>query len=856
MEIGKHIGRHVYVHTSALSCLDAQASHLVARALAITKVQPECFNVLRLEADTEAVALLHYPSFFDKAFPVLAHSWRIQVDSGEWSYRTYEQSSNPPILHRKELLLASDDPRLPLFRSLTSELEKLGFFDDPVRIGFQMQWAQLLRQRGFQVIGHQLVPIGNDEGDADYTPEEATASPGIARHLTALKRATLSAPIQLLHSHHFLDGTFSVFDYGCGHGSDIRGLTELGLECAGWDPYFLPNASLKDADIVNLGFVINVIEDPAERRTALAKAWTLANRLLVVSAMISTERSIEGTPYADGVVTRRRTFQKYYTQNELRDYLASTLGTAPVSVAPGIFFIFKSEELEQRFQSGRYRTRLRLFPRALLARPEQPQRPPRPARLTVYDLHRPLIDTVWKQALELGREPIDEEVPQLDEVKAVLGSPRRALSIASRHQNPAALIQARQQRADDRLVFFALQEFQKRPPYRHLSASLQRDVRAFFGDYKTARIRGRQILQEAAIPDLIESACSDASAKGLGFHYPGKSLELPGHSVPRLPPILRVYVGCAALLDDDHAAADLVKIHIRTGKVSFMKYNDFAGLPLPRLVKRTKINLRTQAIQTFEYGKEFEPPILYLKSRYMNEEDELYPEQVRFDEELRRIVDVAGFGPSLGMLALALKKARKSIKGFEIIPDHGIPHIDDPCGRFFTYRQLIECGETQARLGMGNLPKQGQSYTALHDLATHLIDPIIEYFGSIELTYGFCSAELASCIHARIAPSLDQHAAHELKKTGALICSRKGAAVDFLVRDENMREVAEWIATNLPFDRLYYYGPTRPVHVSYGPENSRKAYEMVPSQRGTLIPRPFVITAASSQPLVQPRKDS
>lgn len=31
-------------------------------------------------------------------------------------------------------------------------------------------------------------------------------------------------------------------------------------------------------------------------------------------------------------------------------------------------------------------------------------------------------------------------------------------------------------------------------------------------------------------------------------------------------------------------------------------------------------------------------------------------------------------------------------------------------------------------------------------------------------------------------------------------------AVDFIVEDENMREVVVWIFQNVPFDRLYFYG--------------------------------------------------
>ena len=73
----------------------------------------------------------------------------------------------------------------------------------------------------------------------------------------------------------------------------------------------------------------------------------------------------------------------------------------------------------------------------------------------------------------------------------------------------------------------------------------------------------------------------------------------------------------------------------------------------------------------------------------------------------------------------------------------------------------------------------------------------------MRLTYGFSSPELARQIEGRIAPKLDQHAACELNRKGAPVCRRLGAAVDFIVEDENMEEVARWIINNLSFDRLY-----------------------------------------------------
>ncbi len=92
--------------------------------------------------------------------------------------------------------------------------------------------------------------------------------------------------------------------------------------------------------------------------------------------------------------------------------------------------------------------------------------------------------------------------------------------------------------------------------------------------------------------------------------------------------------------------------------------------------------------------------------------------------------------------------------------------MDDVCGRFLTYPQLIEYGETQARTGMPNLPRTPDSWSALLDLTTQILDPVIDWFGMVRLTYGFCSPELAREIPGRIDPKLDQHAAHEGNRRG------------------------------------------------------------------------------------------
>lgn len=179
------------------------------------------------------------------------------------------------------------------------------------------------------------------------------------------------------------------------------------------------------------------------------------------------------------------------------------------------------------------------------------------------------------------------------------------------------------------------------------------------------------------------------------------------------------------------------------------------------------------------------------------------------------ILDQFTTHPTREILEAALEEKRMEISGLRLARSTKIPPLDQACGTNFKFRDLIECGETQARLQLSNIPLNPDTYNALFDLCNLVLDPVIDYFGGINLTYGFSSPALSAKIDARIAPKLDQHAGHECNRLGMPVCDRLEAAVDFSVDDENMLEVAQWIVSNTPFDRLYFYGADRPLHVSY-----------------------------------------
>jgi len=73
--------------------------------------------------------------------------------------------------------------------------------------------------------------------------------------------------------------------------------------------------------------------------------------------MLGEQSPERGRLFQDGVLTSRNTFQKYFSQNELREFLRHVLDEEPVAVGPGVFFIFKNKETEQSFLEQRYRHR-------------------------------------------------------------------------------------------------------------------------------------------------------------------------------------------------------------------------------------------------------------------------------------------------------------------------------------------------------------------------------------------------------------------------------------------------------------------------------------------------------------------
>lgn len=493
----------------------------------------------------------------------------------------------------------------------------------------------------------------------------------VNRHKTAIARSQLSTPMQLLARHGFLDGEHSLLDYGCGRGDDLAILEEAQLPVRGWDPHYRPDGDLTSpADVVNLGFVLNVIESPEERAEALRRAFSLTQKCLAVAVMVVGKSSTEGLkPYQDGYLSKRGTFQKYYTQSELLHFASNVLSAQPVTVAPGVVFIFRDEITEQRFFRNRHRREPRLAELLEIVSPLTAKRAR--SRQTITEQYWESLQALWQRTVQLGRLPGEGELDADLErtVCGEIGSIRKAAALARKAFGLRALNEARAARSEDLTVYFALQAFNRRPRYKELPVELQRDVKAFFGTYKSAEEAGRNLLFSLGEPSTIQKACNEAAKNGLGFLEEDHSLHLQAALVERLPAPLRVYIACAEHLYGDVDSADIVKIHIRSGKLSLMYFDDFDGKALPALVERVKIKLRDLDVDFFDYRRYESPPVLYLKSRYMAPCQRGYRRQQAFDNQLLALeaFDFSEHGPSSAEFWATLSNLKLEVRDFELV---------------------------------------------------------------------------------------------------------------------------------------------------------------------------------------------
>lgn len=473
----------------------------------------------------------------------------------------------------------------------------------------------------------------------------------IDRSRTAISRRDISRPVRLALEEGFINKGTRFFDYGCGRGDDVRLLNAQGVTAVGWDPVFAAREPRLPSEIVNLGYVLNVIENIDERAEALRSAWELAEKVLVVAALVTADdRGKVTVPYADGVVTGLGTFQKYFTQGELKSYIEQTLGVEALASSLGVFYIFRDEGLRQEF----LRTRI--------ARPAPALRP-RISQL-LYENHKDILERLASKVAEYGRLPEDDELDCISDLRSQFGSVKKAFNVLRRVTGTDQWDGIARRRQDDVVVLLSLIRFGKRPPLSVLPERLQRDVRAFFGAYTRACDVADQALAESGAMDLYERACRRSE---VGKLMP-RALYVHQSSLGYLPVNLRILEGCARKYLGLVEGATVIKFHRREPTVSYLMYPTFFEEAHPRLAGSIKISLRTLDVEMRDYSKSVNPPILHRKEAFLHPSHSVHTEF----ESLTRAETDAGLlsSPRIGNVRgweRRLKRSGYELRGHNLV---------------------------------------------------------------------------------------------------------------------------------------------------------------------------------------------
>lgn len=453
----------------------------------------------------------------------------------------------------------------------------------------------------------------------------------VGRHLTAMTRSALSRPISLAIEDGVLGVDSSLFDYGCGRGGDVQRLRELGHEVDGWDPVHAPNGVPHSADVVNLGFVVNVIEDQFERQEVLRHAWSLAGHTLIVAARPEWEaRGVTGRPFGDGWMTGKGTFQKFYGQEEMRAWIDSTLHVRSVAAAPCVFYVFRDEQDALTFRARQVR---------------RTGTPRIPVSRVLFETHRDLLEALCHFIDERGRLPERAELAEATALIPAFGSINSAFATVRRFTEPERWDRARQRAADNLSVYLALAAFGGRPRLSDLPDDLQRDVRSLFGSYKSATAQADRLLFGAGRTEDVNRAVAEMT---VGKILPD-AVYVHTSALSTLPPVLRVYEGCAQVLVGTVDDATIVKLSRSERKVSYLAYPTFDRDPHPPLATSLRADLRSFDIRRRDFSESTNPPVLHRKETFVDKD---YPGRAKF-ARLTAQEERAGLlgGPGTGSLA-------------------------------------------------------------------------------------------------------------------------------------------------------------------------------------------------------------
>lgn len=417
-----------------------------------------------------------------------------------------------------------------------------------------------------------------------------------SRQRTAIGRGDLSMPLRHALRDEVVRLGSSVLDYGSGRGQDATRLQQMGISATGWDPYFSPDAQLSPSDIVMLTYVLNVIEDPSERKLTLAKAWELAGTALIVSTRLKWElNSLSGQQTGDGILTSRGTFQHFFSPHELRQLVEEVTGRRCVSPAPGVVYAFRKDE-------DRY---------AYLARGTFAE-----FEWSKSGDYASAVAELVQFAEIRGRPPLFEEIP-VDLLPQVGKMSRRAvLDVVNKGAATEKVAEGFKRTTLDTLLYLGTSLFSGRVSLNELPLSVQADIRYCFKSYREACGRADRLLAKIRDDTYIRGAMQNSPGK-----LTATALYVHRRATPKMPVVLRLYEFCGSVAVGRPDGWNILKLDHRGRRVSWSSYPEFDTHPHPTLDWTYGVEMATLKSAFQRFGDRENRPLLHRKEEFLDPND-------------------------------------------------------------------------------------------------------------------------------------------------------------------------------------------------------------------------------------------
>jgi DNA phosphorothioation-associated putative methyltransferase len=275
---------------------------------------------------------------------------------------------------------------------------------------------------------------------------------------------------------------------------------------------------------------------------------------------------------------------------------------------------------------------------------------------------QPLLDFVS----ERGRFPRAEERAVFGDTAEYFGGLGRASKLI-RSVVPEDRLQLAARRArEDLLVYLALTHFSAMPKLKELDRTMQHDIKNHLGSYTNARDESKALLFSLGDRAVLNAAWTAANVgKTLPSHF-----YIHCSAIDKLPPVLRLYEGCARQYLGAVEGATLIKLGLLERTVSYLYYPRFDQDPHPALSSSLTVDLQNFRTKWRNYSESHNPPILHRKELFVAED---YPHRPKFNRLSRQEERAGLFNGSSAVIGrvkgwqVRLEQCRVTLKGHRVV---------------------------------------------------------------------------------------------------------------------------------------------------------------------------------------------